>query len=56
MRVFLEEASKVFQVTEAARHARGTPNGLADRLLHWFNAGFHGFKLIGAAARGQLAI
>jgi len=32
-----------------------TPNGLANRLLYWFNAGFHCFKLIGAAVRDQLA-
>jgi hypothetical protein len=39
--MLFEKSGQVFQMSETARQRRGTPHGLADRLLHWLNAGFH---------------
>jgi hypothetical protein len=41
MRMLFEKRGQVFQMSETARWRRRTPHHLANRLLHWFNAGFH---------------
>jgi hypothetical protein len=41
MRMLFEKSGQVFQMSETARRRRRTPHYLANRLLHWFNAGFH---------------
>jgi hypothetical protein len=41
MRMLLEKSSQVFQMSETAKRCRRTPDDLANRLLHWFNAAFH---------------
>jgi hypothetical protein len=41
MRMLLEKSGQVFQMSKTARWRRRTPHDLANRLLHWFNAGLH---------------
>src|ERR1035441_7029384 len=41
MRMPFEKSGQVFQMSETARWRRRTPHYLANRLLHWFNAGLH---------------
>src|ERR1035441_6342481 len=41
MRMPFEKSGQVFQMSETARRRRRTPHHLANRLLHWFNAGLH---------------
>jgi len=43
--MLFEERGQVFQMSETARRRRRTPYHFANRLLHWFDAGFHQGKL-----------
>jgi hypothetical protein len=39
--MLFEKNGQVFQMSETARRRKRTPHYLANRLLHWFNTGFH---------------
>jgi hypothetical protein len=39
--MLFEKSGQVFQMSETARRRGWATHYLANRLLHWFNTGFH---------------
>jgi hypothetical protein len=47
------EGQHLFEAHEPLARRGRTPDGLADRLLHWFGLVIHGGKVSSSAAGGQ---